>query len=103
MLRLERLLREIFNLWKKTIKSSWIENDHVKDKVLRAGKFNGTTITGTSNATAETEDLHAHGLGAKPKIVIVVKGDVYVSTVDDTNIGVKSTKISEPFEIFAML
>ena len=85
------------------------EQDENLDSMLNSGlsfkdNFNAKTVSYTSNASPDTEDTVAHGLGKVPIGVITVEidkgGVVYKSaTYDKTNVYLKCTVAAAAIKI----
>jgi hypothetical protein len=59
-------------------------------------------FSGTTSATPEDPFMVKHGLSPRPRAVFVTIGDIYVKSIDNDVIDVRSSKASEPFEILAI-
>lgn len=66
---------------------------------VNASNFNGRTITGTTNPVANTQFLVKHGFTVAPRLELLRIGNVYIQSIDNTYIDVRSMLPSIYFEI----
>jgi len=66
---------------------------------LAEDNFRTRYLTGITNVTANTQQTFPHGMKPRPFMAVPVSGNVYVQSIDNTNIDVRSTQTSIPFTL----
>jgi hypothetical protein len=69
---------------------------------IATDNFDGKFLTGTTAGTADTQFRVKHGMVPRPRIAIVSLGDIYIKSIDNDSIDVRSSKTTESFEILAL-
>lgn len=64
--------------------------------------FKGAFIEGTTDGTANTEKLFAHGFSEPPSLALIVEGNAYVEkgSISSSEIDVRSNGTSQPFKLW---
>lgn len=62
-------------------------------------------VTGTTNATADTQSFFPHGLKAVPSFWLVLEGRIYIprNGVNEEKFDIRSAETAEPFRMLAIL
>jgi hypothetical protein len=64
--------------------------------------FKSSFLEGTTNSTANTEQLFAHGYTEAPSLILVVEGNAYIQKgrISSSQVDVRSTASSQPFKLW---
>ncbi len=69
---------------------------------ISVDNFKGTFIEGTTDGTANTEKLFAHGYTEIPLLALVVEGNAYVQvgSLSSSEVDVRSNSTSQKFKLW---
>ena len=84
------------------IQNAFINLRNIINGNLGLDNFRGRIISGTTNATAHTEQLFKHGMTPRPIIVWPLTGNIYTHIIDSTNIDIRSSQTAVDFVAFAI-
>lgn len=66
---------------------------------LGLDNFDGRILSGTTSSSSHTSQTFKHGMKPKPVGGIVVLGNVYLYSIDDTYVDIRSDQTSVEFTI----
>lgn len=71
---------------------------------ISADNFRAIELTGTTNATANTQQKFRHNLGKNPAFWFPLEGRVYVPRhgTSESELDIRSTVASEPFRVLVV-
>lgn len=67
---------------------------------LNSANFLARSISGETDATADTQRLFKHGMTVAPTVNLLTIGDVYIAAIDNNFIDIRSRLSSAPFTIY---
>lgn len=66
---------------------------------LNSANFLAREITGETDPVADTQRLFKHGMGVRPTVTLITIGDVYIASIDNNFIDIRSRLPSTNFSI----
>ena len=75
--------------------------DILKSLLIRLDIDNLKTrrVTGTTDSVANTSRLFRHGFSKRPWMVLPYTGDIYIQTIGNDDVDIRSARTSQDFEV----